>query len=553
MLSPQEIEAARQKFGITPATGVANAAPDRSTELSTAWSAQEKQQEADTSTKADVATIKGTGDESPAVIAGKTIVNTPKSAFEFGKGVLEFLNPISHEGIKPTGVKVADTATKIGESLAGAEQDIGGGMGNIALQTAKEIPGTAYKMLVPQFLQHIFSGDLKSAAATIENDPVGQIAPLLFLAKSTAEAAGKGDEFNTAVEKIASPATKSGAKIAKAVGSGAAEVIGGMTGKGAASVKVAAEGTPAFRAALHGKVTPEDVVRSAENVVQNVKGQRATDYQAGLKGIGEDTTSHDISAVHDELETQLKNFGVKVTDDGQLDFSRSSIAKNGSARADIQGVYETVKDWGSQKGDRSGVGLDTLKRQLGDFYAESGQARALVQAVKGKVTDVLNTNVPGYQDMTASYAKASDLLDEIKSATGAGKDANADTVFTKLTTAMKGDKEFRIAVLKQMEAGGEPNLMDKIAGVNMRTWFPSGMIGRGVDVGGAYAILTGIFNPHVLPLFAMTSPRVMGEFINGLGWSAKKAASVVNAINTVTPYLLKASTGATAESNKKKK
>jgi|ERR1035437_6018006 hypothetical protein len=157
-----------------------------------------------------------------------------------------------------------------------------------------------------------------------------------------------------------------------------------------------------------------------------------------------------------------------------LDFSRSSIANNGSARADIQGVYDTVKDWGTQKGDRTPVGLDTLKKQLGDFYSPSGSARAFVQTIKSKVMNILNDQVPGYQDMTQKYSQATQLLDDIKSATGVGGKAKVDTVFTKLTTAMKGDKELRLEIMNEMQSkGAQPDLMSKIAGINMQSLIPT--------------------------------------------------------------------------------
>ncbi len=176
-------------------------------------------------------------------------------------------------------------------------------------------------------------------------------------------------------------------------------------------------------------------------------------------------------------------------------------------------------------------GLDTLKKQLGDFYSDSGQARAFVQAIKSKVDTILNTQVKGYKDMTSGYAKASHLLEDIKSATGVGGKANADTVFTKLTSAMRGDKEFRLEVLKEMENAGEPMLMDKIAGANMQSFVPKGLVGRGIDVITAYQLLQGAFSAKFLPMLLATSPRVVGEFVRALGIGASKTKSIIDAVN----------------------
>ncbi len=525
MLTPQQIAKIRQDAG-APAAPVS---PSSTTGMSLSQkTAVAPQQTTPTNVNAEHATFPATGNESPLGIAAHTIGNIPSSAIGFGKSVIDFLNPLN----------TVKTAQNIGETINSIQQDKGGADVS-ALDVAKEAvapggdirQGQAFKAVVPQFLQHIFQGDVTKAAATIENDPVGQLAPLIMVARGAAQKMGKGAEFDSAMSTIAKPVTATGKAAANAAGNVAAQTLGATTGTGASTIKAAAEGTPEFTQAMRGKISPEDVVNSAKGVVQNIKTNRSSAYIEDLKKVGEDQTSHDITSVVDEVPKQLKNFGVKVGENGELDFSRSSIANNGSARADIQGVYDTVKDWGKQRGDRTGIGLDTLKKQLGDFYSDSGQARAFVQAVKSKVDNILQTQVPGYKEMTGKYAKASGLLEDIKSATAIGGKANADTVFTKLVTAMKGDKEFRLEVLKEMEASGDPRLMDKIAGVNMQSLIPKGLIGRGVDVITAYQVLQGTFSAKFLPMLLATSPRVVGEFVRALGLGAQKTKSVLDAIN----------------------
>lgn len=518
MITPEQklqIEATLKQSNYTPPT---SGAPDWHTQVT----APALVAPPDT-TNADKATFKATGTESPTMAALKTVGNIPKSAFNFGKGVIDFLNPLN--------------AVKSAQALGTELGDINAPKVSV-LDVAKEIPGTAYKMLVPQFLQHIFSGDIQKAAATMENDPVGQIAPLLFVARGVAEKAGKGAEFDTAMTKISSVVTKPVAKAISAAGTGASQVLGVTTGGGASSVKEgfvsASEGKPALTAfadAMRGKTEPTDIIKSAEDIVRNIKETRSSAYVDSLKKIGEDTKTHDITPVTTELPVQLDKFGIKVTADG-LDFSRSSIANNSTARTDIQGVYDTIKSWGTQPGDRTGVGLDLLKKQLDDFYSPTSQGRAFVQALKTKVVGILNNEVAGYKDMTSNYAKTSALLDEIKSATGVGTKAKPDTVFTKLTTAMKGDKEFRLEVVKQMEQV-DPYIMNKIAGINLSTWMPRGLVGKASDAGAAMSVLLGHFNPQIIPFLISTSPRMVGEFVRMAGIGATKASQLLNAVGSL--------------------
>lgn len=464
----------------------------------------------------------------------KTLSNIPKSAYKFTKGAL-YDFPID----------VTKHAIEAGKQMYQAGKD------NIPLEDIfKEIPHEllhqTYKALVPQFLQHIFAGDFGKASATVQNDPVGQILPLLLVAKQGAEAMDKGAEFDSAMTKLASPVTKANASLKNAAGQIVSQTLGAGTGAGASSVKEAfnasAKGgdvADAFKKAMRGEISPEEIVKSTHDIVGNIKKNRGDAYVEQLKTIGEDKTTHDISSITKALEDQMSpdKFNIKVGKDGQLDFSRSSIANNGTARADIQGVYDTIKGkegynsgWGSQAGDRTGIGLDTLKKQLGDFYSDSSQARAFVQGIKAPVTDLLNKEVPGYKDMTAGYSKISNFLDEIKSATGAGSNAKPDTVFTKLTSAMKGDKEFRLQVMDEMTKT-DPTFMAKVSGTNMSSWIPKGLVGKGIDVSAGLGALSHFFNPAIIPALLGTSPRIVAEFVRALGLGVGQVEPILNAIN----------------------
>lgn len=337
-------------------------------------------------------------------------------------------------------------------------------------------------------------------------------------------------------------------KVVKGAGALATQALGATTGAGASSIKAAADGSPAFVAAMRGKINPDEVVQTAQDALDTIKNNRRTSYLADLAKVGDNKASLDISPLHTELQKQLKNFGVTAGKDG-LDFSRSSIANNGSARSDIQGVYDTLTQWGTKEGDRTPVGLDTLKKQLGDFYSQSGSARSFVQSINSKLSGILKDQVPGYGDMTKGYQQASALIDDIKSATGLGGKAKIDTVFSKLTTAMKGDKELRLEILNTMSNLGEqPDLLDKIAGVNMSPLVPRGLVGKGIDVGTAWAVLQGAFSAKFLPMLLATSPRVVGEFVNGLGVGARKTQVIQDALRAVhASRLLPLAPAATAQ------
>lgn len=476
--------------------------------------------------------------DNPFVGSLKLLGNMPSSALNFARNTFNFLNPIN----------TIKTAQDIGTS---AGQGLNDGMSpaDLALGTVKELPHAAYQTLVPQFIQHIVGGNYQDAADLLRNDPVGQLAPLIMIGRQAAEATGKGAAFDKAMSAAVSPITKLPAKAIELTGNLGSQALGSATGAGASSIREAFNGSQAFTDAMRGNIDPEEVVQTAQDAVANIAEARRTTYQADLATLGENTKALDISPVINTLHTQLGKFGVTVGSDGALDFSRSSIANNGSARADIQGVYDNIKDWGSKPGDRTPLGMDILKKQLSDFYSQSGSARAFVQAVKGNVSSILKDQVPGYADMTAKYARASQLLDDIKSATGAGGNAKVDTVFTKLSTAMKADKELRLEVMNEMQSqGAQPDLMAKIAGVNMQRLFPKGLSGK-LDIGAGLAVLTHFVSPEFALALLTTSPRIVGEFVRALGLSAEKTAAIMSVVNKIGGKLPTAALGSVPQSN----
>lgn len=441
------------------------------------------------------------------------------------------------------------------QGLASTGLQLGGEVIKGAFSAASELPVVKQGLqILGQGIQQMSQGKLSQAAGKALT-PVASKALEFWDSLSDEEKRNVDATFQflsvMPVGKAAETGVQTGLKAAEtgikatkgvttATGRGVSQVLGATTGSGASSVKeafmAASEGRPAlesFTKAMRGQTQASDIVKSVEDITQTIREQRATNYTQKLKEIGEDTAQHNISPVLSELDSQLSNFGIVKKSDGTLDFSRSAIAKSRDARNDIQGVFDTIKDWGTKPGDMTGIGLDTLKRQLGDFYSESSQARAFVQGIKRKVTDILEKEVKGYKEMTSEYQKASSFLDDIRSATGVGTSASSDTIFTKLTTGMKADKEFRLEILREMEKV-DPQLMNKIAGINLSPWMPRGLVGRATDAGAALGALTGLLNPQLIPFILATSPRVVGEFARAAGIASNKINEILRHVKTLT-------------------
>src|SRR4029077_7827849 len=157
--------------------------------------------------------------DSPLRAAGKVIANLPSSALNFAINTAKFLNPLN----------TAKTAASIG-TPAGEALNEGDNPAALVKNTVLGLPEAAYQTLVPQFIQHIISGNFQQAASAIENDPVGQIAPLVLLGRTSADAAGVGDQFDSAVSTAAKPVTSTAgaatSKVSGGIGNLAAQLAG---------------------------------------------------------------------------------------------------------------------------------------------------------------------------------------------------------------------------------------------------------------------------------------------------------------------------------------
>lgn len=138
----------------------------------------------------------------------KVVGNLPGSAIRFGvdtaKGLVSMLNPVNI--IKNVAAIPGEVKSLVQES---------GGFGSAAKNFGIATPDIA-KQLLPTFAQKLIEGNIDEARFAIENDPVGQIAPLLLLTREIAHRAGKGAQFDKLMEHTASPVTKPGAMVVEA-------------------------------------------------------------------------------------------------------------------------------------------------------------------------------------------------------------------------------------------------------------------------------------------------------------------------------------------------
>lgn len=147
------------------------------------------------------ATFQAKDTDTPFVAGLKTLGNIPSSAINFGKGVIESVNPIS---------TIGRIFSEIPQEFNALAKERGGVLPAIGAGLA-QLPGT----FIPEGTKQVATGDISGAQKTFTEDPVGQVLPYLIGGKWAAGKAGKGAAFDQAISRTADIATKPLQPLAK--------------------------------------------------------------------------------------------------------------------------------------------------------------------------------------------------------------------------------------------------------------------------------------------------------------------------------------------------
>lgn len=477
---------------------------------------------------------------------GDTIGNIIPSA---GRAIGDLGTAIG--GLSPLGVKEkpeggSQLEARVPPTLR-ALFDLGAGVVEKAMPGEQEHEATA-NAVGQYFADRYGGGNFENAKKTIINDPIGallDVASVLTAGGGAIKAAGKiakvgaiektGKVLETA-GKVTDPlmmSAKGAKKVVQGAGAVTRELTGLTTGAGGKAVAEAFRNpTPELIQSMRGKTSKRDIVDVARNALSSLEEKRGATYRGQLEEISKQGDSLDLSPLTKERDTQLTKFGISKGKDGTLDFSRSAISKP-EARNGVQEISDLIDDWGTKKGDRTPIKVDILKRRLGDYNLESGQARALVFALQEQAKKILNTQVKGYKEMTSGYAQASSFIEDLEKGMALGEKPT-EVAITKFANALKEDKEFRLSLVKELETATGVKITPQIAGSALNSWLPRGMISR-LYSGGVVG--AGIVSPQLILGLAVSlgsfSPRIVGEIAVALGIAKNKVGDVLKAINTI--------------------
>lgn len=327
---------------------------------------------------------------------------------------------------------------------------------------------------------------------------------------------------------------------AKAVGDVATGVLGITTGAKQGSIvqaiRAGQTNSPEFLDALRGKTGAMDIVGEAQTALKRAKETRSRKYISQFNKIAEADSQvlESIEPIKQNLMGKLGDFGVRVGDEG-LDFSRSSFRGDDVSIKQIENIVGILDEWGNEAGDLTGLGLDTLKRVVGDITAANDSTKNIIDSTYRQVRQELVDKVPGYEKLVNDYEQISNLVDDVNRTLSLG--GQDDTALKKLTSALRDNNDFRQALVQDLSEQGGRDLNAMIAGQQLSEITPRGLMSIVAAAIGGGAIFSGgigaLFSPAILPLVATGSPRVVGEFMRAIGIADSAIKPLTNAIKGI--------------------
>lgn len=189
-----------------------------------------------------------------------------------------------------------------------------------------------------------------------------------------------------------------------------------------------------FDLTVKAQSDPRQIVRAGDklgdNVVNQVRQVQALNSTAGkavdetakaLKGI-----AVDVAPLKNSIISTLDNAGIKITEDGVLDFGGSVFKNTPKLQKEIARVIRSVPD-GSDANQ-----LHIFKKSIDELvdYGTAGEGLTgrsanILKSIRNSADEILDGNFPDYNAANTNYKYTRDFIDEAK--TIAGKNADLST------------------------------------------------------------------------------------------------------------------------------
>lgn len=487
--------------------------------------------------------VDGPGDSRPPLESFDTsqeksdlsLLDVPGQAFaHLGSSAKNFASSMAQPFIHPI-----ETAKNIGKLGLGVSQKIG--LGPSASLVGDYTPQAD---AVGQFFKERYGGweNLKKTMAT---DPVGFAADIATIATGGETAlarlpgvVGKVGEVSGQVAKYTNPLNTT--KAASLAGKVVTEAGGVLTGKGAESIKGAAqagfEGGRKEKAFTRNLRDPaqfqDDILRRAKSAFSEMYKERSAEYQRNMLKTHTSQALLDFNDIDVAINKAhaIKQFqGRDISD---IAGSRKALPADTVKRDIENAVASWKKESAKNPGYRTAGGFDALKQYIGDIkdaQPYGSPERKVADDIYSAIRNTIVKQEPSYARAMKSYQEASDKLDEIGKTLSLKKKASDDTALRKLLSSTRSDVSTnfgkRLSLVEELNRR-DPGLLAGLHGQSLAPYAPGGLMRLGAGATGLGALAesgkAALLNPKVIAALLSTSPRLWGEGALLAGKGARK-------------------------------
>lgn len=547
--TPQDVDFVAQKMGIQPG--------DRSTGTATPQTPDQQSAER-------YHPLFPSSANDNALEAGlKSVGNVIPSAVNFGRGVLDFLNPVH---IAQNIASIPGQFGELSRETAAAKNAQQNNYSSNAPQTApasalggflKAVPGAAYNTVVPESAQ----GGIKALGGAITgnqqnidtglgmmqrsltNDPVGQIFPWLALGEAGAKGLdrmatdranvgyepGGGlqgppqppitsmqDIFNKGIETVARPVTMAGEKIGGTIGDIARYGAAKATGLEPTDISNIMKNPADYSKAAIDNTNRNNISQEIAQALEEKKNE-VSDIGKGYNDIRAQTKP--IKTTPNYVAQLIKQETGNDVIDGKVTTSGSASIRDARDIRALQNLYDV---WQPEfaKGKLTANEALNFRDSLGKlsrFEREITQSTDLENAAKGmraNFNEVYRPKIQGLAERDAIFSPKIKEYNDLKDGILDNSNQLKDSVINKIATAYKSGRE---PFLKQLE-DIKPGITNKIQQLHTIENISKASRGGLVNILGELGL--GHLSGHLLGTLVfmfLTAPERAVSLLRGAG------------------------------------
>lgn len=358
---------------------------------------------------------------------------------------------------------------------------------------------------------------------------------------------GLGTYLGAGIPVAGPVANALGRVTARGVGFVGSEITGKLTGTSQETVEQAfmaaragGKDLDALTNTLRGKVTPEQIVNNMRESVSLVSQNNSAMFRETLNELSDNVVS--TQPAKDNFRKTLESTGIRVNENGTLDFSNNKLRNVPQAQAKITQAWAEVNNMAPEMTlgeiDTTRQAVKAIKSIAGDEPSANLGNMIIEDATRS--VRMAGEQVDGYGKMLDNFGETAEFLEELQKGLSAGDSATVDQAYRRIATTLRTNNEQRAALVQELDHATGGALLSEISGQQLSEALPRGLVGTylaPVVAGGAVA---GGVSPALLPGLLLASPRAVGEFARALGLGAAKTDALIDAIAESKDILIKA-------------